>query len=554
MAADRLPLENPLRRAEIGQALLLFTALTAALTYPLSVTPGSSSLGGDPDVHLFTWTLAWDVHALFTHPWSIFEANILHPFSRTLAFSENLIGSALLVAPVLWLSNNPVLALNAVSLLSCLLSGLGAYVLGRRLGLSHLSALLCGIVFAFSPARFFRFAQTHLTTIQWIPFALAALHVYLDRGRRGDLHLALAFATLQVLSSGHGAVYLGLATAVMLAFRLGEPLRLRTRVRDVGMTGLILLLPAALMIPPYLHVQQDMGLRRSLENWAPAPESFVASPTHVHAWLLAHVFSSPANERASAFLFPGYVPLLLGACALAAFAWPRFRRQVACFGVMTTLAVWLTLGPPLGLWPAVYWLPGLNFIRIPSRFILLAVLGLSVLVGIGFELITRRLSPTRRRLAAFGCGALMVAEFAAIPLPLQAYRVEIPAVDRWLDGQPKPFVVAEVPVKPFVRYHSTYMLHSMAHWQKTVHGHSGLVTPLHERLYDQLRSFPDEASLASLADLHVTYVVVHTDLYEAGEWELVSPRFEQYRDWLTLEHAEGAGRVYRLGQKGAGCN
>ena len=76
-------------------------------------------------------------------------------------------------------------------------------------------------------------------------------------------------------------------------------------------------------------------------------------------------------------------------------------------------------------------------------------------------------------------------------------------VDRWLDSQPKPFAIAEVPVGLSWRYHSTYMLHSMAHWQKTVHGYSGWLPALHERLYDLLRSFPDVESVDALRSMGV---------------------------------------------------
>src|SRR4029077_2937901 len=105
-------------------------------------------------------------------------------------YSENLIGSGLVAAPILWLTDNPVLALNVVSLLSCMLCGLGAYVLARRLGMGPSAAALSGIIFAFSPPRFFRLSQLHLTTIQWLPFGLASLHAYFDRGRKSDLHIA----------------------------------------------------------------------------------------------------------------------------------------------------------------------------------------------------------------------------------------------------------------------------------------------------------------------------------------------------------------------------
>jgi len=562
----------------------LFAALTLILTYPLSLHPGSTSLGSDADVHLFTWTLAWDVHAFLDKPWSIFDANIFFPYDRTLAFSENLIGSAFLAAPVLWLTGNPVLAMNAVALLSVALCGLGAYVLARRLGLSASAAIVCGIIFAFSPARFFRFPQIHLTAIQWIPFTLAFLHAYFDRGlpsrssdatdgakagRRRDLRIAIGFFSLQALSSLHGAVYLTLAIAVFLIHRVTVRAALGTggasafakapvdkedpplhgvarRLRDVGIIGALLFLPALLLVPPYLRVQQDMGLVRTLEDWIPARESFLASPTHLHTWLLARLFETPINERASAFLFPGYVPIVLAAVAVVMARRSAHRSAVVLYAAIALIAIVFSAGPPLSVWPYVYWLPGLNFIRVPSRFFLLAVFAIAVLAAIGFEASAARLRPRARTAVAALVCALLIAEFAGIPLPVTPYRVELASVDRWLAAQPKPFAVAEVPVGPFMRYHSTYMLHSMAHWQKTVHGHSGLLPPLHEKLYDQLRSFPDEASLQTLSEIGVTHIVVHTDMYRPGEWDVVERKIDQYRDRLTLEHGDQTGRVYRL--------
>jgi hypothetical protein len=536
------------RVGEAGWAALILAVLTVVLTYPISIHPGSTSLGNDPDVHTYTWTLAWDVHALTTQPGDIFDANIFFPYARTLAFSENLIGSAFLAAPFLWSTGNPVLALNAVSLLSVFLCGLGVYGLGRRLGLGFAAALIAGIVFAFSPARFFRFAQTHLTTIQWMPFALAALIAYLDGAGRRHLWLAIGLFTLQALTSGHGAVYLLIAAALLVLCRLmsGTPLAPLQRLRDVGLPGLALLLPTVWMMPPYFRVQQELGLRRSLENWAPAAISFLASPSTLHAWVLSKVTATPINTAASAFMFPGYVPILLTAASLLPGHPTIKRRDVVFFVVLTVLAVLLSAGPPLGLWPYVYWLPGFSFIRIPSRFILLAMMGIAVLAGIGFDRLIGRITPSRARIAGVIVGAILVAEFSLVPLPVQPYTVEIPSLDRWLDTQPKPFAIAEVPVRPLVRYHSTYMLHSMAHWQRTVHGHSSLLTPLHEQLYDELRTFPDAASVAHLKSLGVTYVVVHREWYEPGEWPDVERRLGEQAHDLTLVHEEPTGRVYRV--------
>jgi hypothetical protein len=630
-----------------SQAFALYLVLTIALAYPLTLNPHNSVLAVAPDTDLFMWTLAWDTHAFIRQPFSIFDANIYYPERLTLAYSENLIGSALFAAPVLWLSGNPVLALNMVALLSCALCGLGAYVLGRRVGLQTSAALLCGLIFAFSPPRFFRITQLHLTTVQWVPFGLAFLHAYLDGGRKRDLRFAAGFFTLQALTSGHGAVFLLVATSCVLGYRLlmGEPLQMRKRFRDLGVPGALLLLPTVLVIAPYQIVQWEMGLRRGLENWAATPESFWASPARLQMWLLSFFPDARIHENASAFLFPGYLPLLLAAAAIirlprrrtritvapresgniwarlaillnllaiaslsmaivvmvtgpfrlrlgetllfsardsfraltvfvlcvllrialahrAPFSMPTRARRfyqaylgwrvsrrlnpTILYALLTLVSLGLAVGPPLSLWPLVYWMPGMNFIRGPSRFILLAVLGLAVLAGLGFERLRARVAPERRVAFAAFAGILLIAEFSGVPLSTIPYSVEIPGVDRWLGAQRKPFAVVELPVIHSEALHTTYMLHTRAHWQKTINGYSGMRPPLHAALFPRLRGFPDEFTLQSLVDLGVDYVVIHTELYPPGEWMEVDARLKGFTKWLKLEYAEGPGLVYSL--------
>ncbi len=531
-------------------AALGYAALTLVLTYPLGLALASRALATDPDANLFLWTLGWDLHALLRQPLAMFDANIYYPERLTLAYSENLLGNALLAAPAIWLTDNPVLAINVVALVSCVLCGLGAWLLARRLGLSASAAFLAGIVFAFAPPRFLRIGQVQLT-VHWLPFALAYLHTYFDLGRARDLRLAILFFTLQALSSGHGAVFTGLAMAGLVVYKLlgGAPLDLTRRVRDVGILGVVLLVPAVLAVVPYLLVQQEMGLRRSLSDYPPATAaSFLASPTYMHRFVQG-LFGAAVNGTASAYLFPGLTPILL---ALAAFA-PCVRpigAGVRWFYLAVTLvSFWLAAGPPIGLWPAVYWLPGFNFIRVPSRFTMLGVLGLAMLAAIGFERVRAAWRPTSG--TAVLASLLLLAEFAVMPLETRASQVAIPSVDRWLEGQPGPFAIAEVPVpraeEPgWDRRQTEYMLHSMAHWQRTVHGYSGFRPPRHELLFRQLRTFPDEESLEHLRRLGVRYVVVHPDYYRPGAWPAVEERLRRFEDALRLEYQDDSGRVYSL--------
>ena len=134
----------------------------------------------------------------------------------------------------------------------------------------------------------FRIEQINLSNVQWIPFGLAALHAYFVGGRKRDLRLAAGFVSLQALSSGHGAVFMGVSLLLFALYRLlfGEPLRVAKRVQDLGMVGALLLLPAILVFLPYRAVQQEAGLKRVLKLGIELARS---SPRYVHQFLLSLV-------------------------------------------------------------------------------------------------------------------------------------------------------------------------------------------------------------------------------------------------------------------------
>jgi hypothetical protein len=230
----------------------------------------------------------------------------------------------------------------------------------------------------------------------------------------------------------------------------------------------------------------------------------------------------------------------------------RLRDPAALYLLLALFAVLLMIAPPsrlsrFGLWPLVYQLPGFSFIRAQTRFVVLLVLGIAVLAGTGLESLTARLRPRRQFVAAAIVIGLLIAEFAAIPLDVTAYRIDPPAVDRWVARQPKPFVIVELPLfEPDWRYQTAYMLHSTLHWQKTVHGYSGILPAAHAELYQELRNFPDTASLSHLEQLDVTYVIAHLEWFPAQEREAFEKRIMEFPDALKLEYEDATGRVYSL--------
>jgi hypothetical protein len=236
--------------------------------------------------------------------------------------------------------------------------------------------------------------------------------------------------------------------------------------------------------------------------------------------------------------------------AVAAWSGGARRSPTLLYLLITLICVGLALGPPYSLWPYVYSWPGFNFIRAPLRFMVLGALGIAVLAALAFDRLTSRLPFARRQIAAVAAALVMLVEFAGVPVFAVPFAVKFPAADLWLARQPKPFVVAEVPVDPgYERHQTTYMLHSMAHWQRTVAGYGGIRPAFHQDLDRLLNVFPNDASVRRLAEIGVTHVVVHIDLYDPAVGPAVDARLRAYDGpWLKLLYSDPAGRVYSIQQ------
>ena len=193
----------------IGVTLLLFRNLLPVLTTNLP-----SDLG---DPLLNTAILAWNAkHLPLTPDWWNFPA--FAPLSGVTAFTEHLLGAYPLSSPIIWETGNAVLAYN-VLLLACFpLNGLATYALVRELTGSAPGALVGGFAFAFAPFISNQLAHVQMLTAFGMPFALFALHRYMNGGRRRDLAW-FGIAWLEVLlSNAYFLVFFPILVALWMAW------------------------------------------------------------------------------------------------------------------------------------------------------------------------------------------------------------------------------------------------------------------------------------------------------------------------------------------------
>ena len=382
-----------------GLTLLFFVALAIFMTWP--VTPNiDHSLEQWGDALLQTWTLDWDAHALISNPFDFANANAFYPYHNSLAFSETLIGQAILVAPVIWLTNNPVLAYNLLLLSSFALCGWGMYLFARDLTNNRIAALGAGIIFGFFPHRFGQLSHLHLLTAQWMPFCLLFLRRFLQSSpgmplptpanpdseaipsifitraktlRLGWLNVSLfgVFFSLELLSSTYLGLFLAATVGLYLLYQLAlwlwhnrefrreKPLDWKKRLNPNKITRLcvVLLVVGLIVIPfylPYLAVQQDLGFQRSaseVQSFSAQPFYYLDVPKEnklnqtLYRPLFTQAFwqGSAGGERG---LYLGLGAMLLGLLGtILALRWPKKNREALFFVLLAVLAISFTFGP-----------------------------------------------------------------------------------------------------------------------------------------------------------------------------------------------------------------
>ena len=248
--------------------LILFVIITAVMTYP-AVFQWTGRIIGDYGDSLFnSWILAWDVHKLIRGEFlSLFDANIFYPYTNTLAYSENMLGNAILALPILVTTGNPVLAYNVTFLTCLVLSAFGMYLLVFDQTQSKSAAIVSGIIFAFFPWRFAHLSHIQLQAAQWFPFTFLYAHRFFKQGDNKNLLLFTLFFVLQFLSCGYYGLYNTLFVGLLIAFNLIQPkIPLKTLLPKIGLFGALSAIFIFPVLLPYIRVKNEMGFHRTINE------------------------------------------------------------------------------------------------------------------------------------------------------------------------------------------------------------------------------------------------------------------------------------------------
>ena len=532
---------------EAAVVFLAFACLALLATWPLVLHLGRALPGDLGDPLFSSWLLGWDADRLRHGLHGFWDAPILYPSRHTVAFSEHMLGIAMFVAPIIWVTGNPILGYDIAFILTFIVAGGGMYMLARELTGRRDAAFLAGMMFAWSPMRALHVSHLQVLAWGWMPIALWGLHRFLSNPvssatasveRRRHPFVALAvFAcafTIQAFSNSYFIYYLALASASVVVCELAASSaphgdRLRALGWLAAASALILLCLGAVAWA-YVSVRRQYGFRRPYDDWSMFSanlRSYVSAPDTSRLWgTVLHGDEFPERQ-----LFPGFVALIAAAAAF----WPgQPRRRVAiCYGALAAAALLLSLGPEPAAWshrllpsgPYLWFariVPGMDGMRVPARLGVVVLLALCVLAALGFAWLLQHLRPRTRTATVALVGAAIAAEGWAVPVRMAPFdargRPADRAAYRWLAQQPQGSAI-ELPILEWaIAPTLTYQYATLSHGHSIVNGYSGYGSSLQEFLGGAASPLNDldrlDDALELLAAVGVRYVLVHPADFE----------------------------------------
>lgn len=520
----------------------------------------------DEDSATHVWYLWWFRWAFIEGHSPLFQTDwIFHPQVIDRIFDVHTFTNALISLPIQYLWN-PIVANNLLFYLNFFLSGLGAFLLARKLTGSPLSAFLAGLVFVFMPYTWGQMLDNHtnLYTIWFIPFYLLFLIKTLEEKSWLSPILAGVIFGLQALNDLTLTTFMITATLVVgfyylvfyhrYFFTWNKKLTLVWptifRLVVLGLVFIVIFAPYALPTIKAIQAGQDPGSTLADQQvWvAQIPSFFFTNGNNP----LLVPFSRVGNVNAiegSAYI--GLTAVALSLLALTAFIKkPTTRKYLGLSLVLFLAFLVLSLGPCAKGWginlnlsfceglpmPFVFFhlLPLIGGIQEPIRMHIYTMTAVSLLVAFGSAYLLQILKSKWPGVIVVVLGILMLVEYYT-PLPLTD--LTPPTIYQTISQEAGDFAVLSLPVgwnnqslntgfSPIGSLQYFQAIHEKKAFRATVaripHQHIQyyLDKPLFKYLVQPNQRVPDtddlDTNLAkkTFSDFHIRYIVVHKDKYE----------------------------------------
>lgn len=395
MPADKNRLANALSVTLLGAIVLI--VLSPAFVRPDRLLSGV-------DMHVLASWESFTRRALATGSLPFWNP---HAFSGYPALAD--VQTGVLYPPNILLRWLPLTTFFvAVLALHVWILGIGTFALCRQFGTRHVPAVAAGIGIMLSGLVWGKVLAGHQVEVYgyaWFPLALALMARGVSLGRRLPHWGLVAALALQLLAGfPQGTVYVfGFLAAYSVYCAVWPPEIMDGEDGEDGsrmgpiwqcavLFGLAVGLAAFQLLPTVRLMSEagrmsDIGYRLATEvSFAPGDLVTLLYP---HALGFRHQLFDSSMYVGIGLL--GFVPL--------AFKETKFRHGAVFMTLLTLVSIGMALGHYFPAYRLHYLL--VPQLRVPTRFLFFAALGLVVLAAIGLDSLTRESRPTRTRVDRF---------------------------------------------------------------------------------------------------------------------------------------------------------
>lgn len=562
---------------------LAYSVLSIIFTYPVAFS--SDEIPGGYDAYQFLWILWWFKKAFLSFSNPYYTTYMFYPNGVNLAFTELTPFNSIVSIPLQQLFGL-VAAYNILWLFSFIASGYGTFLLVKYLTKDPRAAFVSGLIFAFCPYHFAHgMGHLNLITTEWIPFFVLFFIKTLKEDKKINAIYAGVFLLLVTLSSYYYLIYLSSFILLYLFYQYWS--ERNSLVQGMVERLTILLVSFGIIALPFLYpLFKELLTAKSgymyggefVEYSADLVGFFIPTVFHpIFKGIVSPIYANFTGNGAENTVFIGYTVLLLSAVALL-----KSKNKDVKFWAVSALTFFiLSLGPILHVngivtlhlgirnlqIPLPYfilqYIPLFSLARVPSRWVVLLMLSMSILSGFGLKFIFESLKNKSfckidsRTILTLVVSIIILFEFLAIPYPMGSTKV--PLFYQNIGKDPEDFALLEFPVI----WYAEPLYYQTNHEKKLVGGYVSRMseddlkfirsTPLISQLFNRSPALLEssnqnltERGIPALNYYKIKYIILHGDALNPDEYNYYNASLKRIlKENPTMYHNDNL-TVYKI--------
>ena len=476
--------------------VVLFVICPSAFLHPSDTLPASN------DTRLIAYIIG-QVQNNLLHSQPLYFGTFFAPYNNTLTFSEPFIVSAIVTLPARFVTNNPILIFNLAFIIGSILTFISLFIFLHYLLMDKLLALTTTIIFFLSGFHLTYLPHLQLFSLWPMLLAIYFFSRYLKESRPILIDLFFLMVTFQ-LAESFFPVYLIFFSILFLY--LAKPVNLK----NIFSRSLLFLPFWFLLLFPYLKLNATFPEAyrpiRDAAHFSLGLEEIFTS-YHSFVFICIFVFSLLLKNKKASSLTSHFLLLTFSLILSLGPVLKLFGHSVKILG----------LPIPLPYTLFYYLFPGFQGLRTPSRFIILAALAATIIIGLKLLPFYEKLKNSTKYFLLLTLTLILILESR---LPLPGYPVDItqPSVYQEVKKLPNNAIILELPIKLWVddnhEIESLRSLYSLVHRHRRLGGFSGFSPLAWIDLVNKINAHGlDQTNLDHLRSLGITHVVEGNKIY-----------------------------------------